>query len=280
MNGFIGKKEGIFYIFAIIIVTLLCIGAIGYLVYDNFIKENETVENNEEKENNNLEDEQVKKEEISENVLSELNNIIENELFVLWDKSSIEEITNQEKLQVALLKLTTIKNLNHYSEIESFSTAEIENAIKQTSIGYLQLNHETIHPFYKLSVFNEDGFTYDKNNQMYTNAIFGSDTEAIEPYESLLKESYYENGKYYISYQYIWTIYPDLGNRYYSLYYSYDDAYNKQNSYFSGDDEKNEIEEYIVNNKETIIKNTEIYNYVFEKENDNFILIEFNKTNV
>lgn len=272
------KNKGLYIV--IIILTILLICSLGYIVYNEFIKENEIVENNEEKEDNNLEDEQTKKEKISENTLNDLNNIIENELYVLWDKSSIEEITNQEKLQVALLKLTTIKNLSHYSEIKSFSTTEIENAFKETSLGYLQLNHETIHPFYKLSVSNEDGFTYDKNNQMYTNVIFGSDTEVIEPYESLLKESYYENGKYYISYQFIWTIYPDIGDMYYSLYYSYDDANNRENSYFSGDDEKGELEEYIINNKEKIMENTENYNYVFEKENNNFILIEFNKTNL
>ena len=39
MEKFIGKKEGRFYIIALIIVALLSFGAIGYLVYDEFIKE-------------------------------------------------------------------------------------------------------------------------------------------------------------------------------------------------------------------------------------------------
>ena len=118
---------------------------------------------------------------------------------------------------------------------------------------------------------------YNEDEKIYTNAVFGSGSSVIQPYESLLKEAYYENGLYYISYQYIWTITPDIGPAHYDLYYSYSDAYNHENSYFSGDDTTGEIKEYINNNLDTIKENTDTYNYVFEKDNNNFVLIDFSK---
>ena len=272
MEKFIGKKEGRFYIIALVIVALLCFGTIGYLIYDEFAKEDE-VENND----NNQTNEQVKREEIDDKTLSSLNSIIENELYVLWNKENINEITNQERLQVALLKLADFLNAIHYSYLDTFTAVDLEEAFKQTSIGYLSLTHETIHPFIKLSVFNEDGFIYNEDEKIYTNAIFGSGSSVIQPYESLLKEAYYEDGLYYISYQYIWTITPDIGPAYYDLYYSYSDAYNHGNSYFSGDDTTGEIKEYINNNLDIIKENTDTYNYVFEKDNNNFVLIDFSK---
>ena len=277
MEKFIGKKEGRIYIIALIIVALLSLGAIAYLVYDEFIKE-EPRENNEiNNEENNQNNEQVKRGEIDDETLSSLNSIIDNELYVLWNKDNINEITNQERLQVALLKLADFLNAIHYSYLDTFTAVDLEEAFKQTSIGYLSLTHETIHPFIKLSVFNEDGFIYNEDEKIYTNAVFGSGSSVIQPYESLLKEAYYENGLYYISYQYIWTITPDIGPAYYDLYYSYSDAYNHENSYFSGDDTTGEIKEYINNNLDTIKENTDTYNYVFEKDNNNFVLIDFSK---
>ena len=277
MEKFIRKKEGRICIIALIIVALLSLGAIAYLVYDEFIKE-EPRENNEiNNEENNQNNEQVKREEIDDETLSSLNSIIDNELYVLWNKDNINEITNQERLQVALLKLADFLNAIHYSYLDTFTAIDLEEAFKQTSIGYLSLTHETIHPFIKLSVFNEDGFIYNEDEKIYTNAIFGSGSSVIQPYESLLKEAYYEDGLYYISYQYIWTITPDIGPAYYDLYYSYSDAYNRENSYFSGDDTTGEIKEYINNNLDTIKENTDTYNYVFEKDNNNFVLIDFSK---
>ena len=196
MEKFIGKKEGRFYIIALVIVALLCFGTIGYLIYDEIAKEDE-VENND----NNQTNEQVKREEIDDETLSSLNSIIDNELYVLWNKDNINEITNQERLQVALLKLAVFLNAIHYSYLDTFTAIDLEEAFKQTSIGYLSLTHETIHPFIKLSVFNEDGFVYNADEKIYTNAIFGSGSSVIQPYESLLKEAYYEYGLYYISYQ-------------------------------------------------------------------------------
>lgn len=83
MEKFIGKKEGRFYIIALIIVALLSFGAIGYLVYDEFIKE-EPGENNEvNNEENNQNDEQNNN---GENGLSaEKLNVLGLELFDMID---------------------------------------------------------------------------------------------------------------------------------------------------------------------------------------------------
>ena len=115
MNGFIGKKEGIFYIFAIIIVTLLCIGAIGYLVYDNFIKENETVENNEAKENNNINNEQNDEDNIQTDI-DELGNslFLKTAIYTHFQKEYIlysyqnltyETLNNSNKLKMAYAQI-------------------------------------------------------------------------------------------------------------------------------------------------------------------------------
>ena len=266
------KRKNNILLVIIAVLAVLLIASVSYVIYDIYIIDNNTNQNIE-----NNQNEQVQREEIAEATLSDLNRIIDNELYVLWDKENINEITNQEKLQVALLKLTELNGLDHYSNNDTFTASELEEAFNKTSINYLSFNHETIHPFIKLSVFNDDGFIYDEETKTYTNAIFGSGTSVIEPYEALLKDAYYEDGKYYVSYQFIWIITPDVGPAYYDLYYSYSDAYNHQNSYFSGDDTTGEIEEYINNNEESIKENTDTYNYVFESDNDNYVLVDFSK---
>ena len=51
-------KENKKYVIVIVILVILLLGSIGYIVYDNFIKEDEIVENNEEKEDKDLNSEE------------------------------------------------------------------------------------------------------------------------------------------------------------------------------------------------------------------------------
>ena len=147
-------------------------------------------DNNEANENKPIEEiPENTKTPLSNDVIEELHSIIDEELYVLWNKNTINEITNHEKLQVALEKYASINGYRHYSYITSFSAKALEDAFKKTSIGYLPLNHENIKPFVKLSTTAGEAFIYDYNTKMYNAANFGSDTSDLEDaYDSLVED--------------------------------------------------------------------------------------------
>ena len=252
------------------------------------ITEEKPTDNNEANENKPIEEiPENTKTPLSNDVIEELHSIIDEELYVLWNKNTINEITNHEKLQVALEKYASINGYRHYSYITSFSAKALEDAFKKTSIGYLLLNHENIKPFVKLSTTAGEAFIYDYNTKMYNAANFGSDTSIIAPYREFLVDAYYENGKYIISYKYVWAQYPDAGVII-NLYLSYDDTYNHENAIYYYDENLippemlDEIEAgkdiYIENNKDFILQNATAYNYIFENNNDEYILVDFYKS--
>ena len=69
------------------------------------------------------------------------------------DEDEIEEtdeITNQEKLQIAVETYAASNNYASYADIVSVSGSDLESFFSKTSLRNLELVHQDIRPFYKL----------------------------------------------------------------------------------------------------------------------------------
>lgn len=96
--------------------------------------------------------EKKKYEEISE---KEMETIVEEELYVLWNKEKIEDITNNERLTLAIKKYAKNTNLDYYS-LEKVKKIDVEKAFKTTSVSSLGLKHENVKGSAKITTCEHD----------------------------------------------------------------------------------------------------------------------------
>ena len=248
----------------IIVVLIIAVGVIGFL----FLRGEEKVA-------------------LSEAEVTELYNIIDEELYVLWNKDNINEITNQEKLQIAVETYAASNNYASYADIVSVSGSDLESFFSKTSLRNLELVHQDIRPFYKLYMEGDAAMSYNEETNEYLTNPFDIVSTSIEPYQEYLVDSYKEDNLYYISYKYVWI---ETGDFYpvSAIYPSYEDCLNETNAIydenktdFDNVDEEtfisNDLIDYVNNNEDTIKENLTIYNYVFEKINDEYILVDFSR---
>ena len=185
------------FIVIIIILVILLIGCVSYIVYDNFIKEDEIVENNS---NNNQTNEENKQNDIEENdELSE-----EEEIAIIRnDLQNIFDCTNGDKMCDEMMWYTVmIPSLDENEDYDFFEQAapfimkyfhdlEFETASWYYGGIYLVSNQD-------LETFNEYfniNFNYEEYDGLY----------GFESYENLIKECentdlYGENCKFLDSY--------------------------------------------------------------------------------
>lgn len=152
--------------YIIVILVILLLGSIGYIVYDNFIKEDEIVENNENQNNNNQNNESTNEEE---------NNLTEEEL---------------NKLGESLFNKTVIKYwtgdhyLLYYDENITYNNLSDgrKSTIAFLSIpaGYFEFNYDS---FDNLSEAGAGQYLYSSVEYKYYEdsykKMFGSDKEVL-----------------------------------------------------------------------------------------------------
>ncbi len=220
--------------------------------------------------------EKKKYEEISE---KEMETIVEEELYVLWNKEKIEDITNNERLTLAIKKYAKNTNLDYYS-LEKVKKIDVEKAFKTTSVSSLGLKHENVKGSAKITTCEHDAWEYNKQKELYINTFDGHGVCASkEAYRKLI--SFEEkNGKYVAVYKYIFD-YSCEGDDPVSLYGSYEDAINKRNKLDElGGFEYSTPEEYndVLAKKYEDIKNSLMtYTYTFVKIDGKISLVDFNR---
>lgn len=215
-------------------------------------------------------------EEISE---KEMETLLEEELYVLWNKENIEEITDNERLTLAIKKYAKNNNLDYY-EIKSVNAKDVEDAFKTTSIGYLKLNHQNIKGSFKITTCEHNEWEYDNSTEVYTNAIVGHGICASKEVYHKLISFEEKNGKYIAVYKSIFN-YSCEGDDSVSLYGSYEDAVNNQNKLteinsFEYSTEE-EFEKILAAKYEDIKNDLMTYTYTFEKTNGKITLVDFNR---
>lgn len=215
-------------------------------------------------------------EEISE---QEIETLLAEELYVLWNKENIEEITDNERLTIAMKKYAKNNNLDYY-DMESVNAKDMEEAFKTTSIGVLKLNHQNIKGSFKITTCEHNDWEYDDNKEVYTNTIVGHGICASKEVYHKLISLEEKNGKYVAVYKSIFT-YSCEGDNPVLLYGSYEDALNSKNKLaeinsFEYSTEE-EFEKILAAKYEDIKEDLMTYTYTFEKKNGQISLVDFNR---
>lgn len=251
------------------------------------IKENDIIENNiseEHKKNHNLEDENVDKQniekiEITEEIQSQIYDAVYNQLYILWNKNSINEIKNSEKVQIAFDLYKKAKNVKHFVE-EEIDGNIIENFYSQSLFSIYPFHHEDLKAYIYLSYPGLYSYLYIKDNNKYIRQVDGCDLSVVMPASQKIIGLYKKSNKVVLQMKYIWINHPDVGPIL-TIYKSYEDAESIKNEIWKTDYDGYTItslesyEDYINNNQDYLYSLVESYNYIFELKNDEYKLVDF-----
>lgn len=258
------EKKNTGLIVLVIILSVLVVALSGFFVYDKLLNNKDSNLNN---------------------IRNSIENIVEEELYILWNKNNISEITMQERLQVALERYAKDNGLDLLSyKPETISAADLEKAYYKTSCAINPLVHQNILYYAKVNSFTEVLYTYDADNKIYKVNPVGKGTIKIEPtYSNVIEFKQLDENEYSISYQYLftWINHGEVDN---NVYFSYTDAKNQVNgikvfdnkgTLNSYDELKVELDDYVENNYDKIKDRLITHNYVFSYEHDKYNLKDF-----
>lgn len=285
------KKIGFSYAVLVIILFATVCFLTDYILIDRKLNENkgsvnntstsENTNNNGSTNNTGVERQTITQEELMNTVFDEFDYEGNSQLHVLYGKTNLSQITNQQKLSLAFQFLKDNFNKNDEDVKSSFTKEELDDAFSKTIISKLGLTHEDIIAVKSVTDDGNLGFGYTYNDGVYDNQI--STNSGIAHISALGKKilSFSENdGKYTLSVKYLWS---ELGETLFDnhkFYGKYNDSLNGQNELgdlpvevFTGDQE--DVDKWFEENFDSFKDELETYNYVFVKENNKISLVDF-----
>lgn len=285
-----GENNFNVFLMSIIVIIIVSLGIL--FSTSTFTKTNTTITNttttpsNETNiiENNNLQNNG--KTELTSVETKELEDIIINELSLFKTKSSLNEVTNQLKIAVALnkLKTTTSQPKNENNQLISFTKDELETAFQNTSLSNLEFKQENIRGVTSIQDAGYPEYSYSYDNGIYTyttkaNSTYKDFPEIGHKVISATKE----NQSYVISIKYMWGNLTDCGalcatKVYGKVYNTYDQYIAHENNTIGTLENINsttDLTNYFNRNYENQKDNLTTYTYVFNKTNDQFKLVNF-----
>ncbi len=269
------KKLWSHIIILVLMIAIICMSSLA--AYHSIMNKNNNQLNNSNGNNNNT------------NTVSqeELLTIINNELFVLNPYTGLDKLTNQDKLDVAVKKLCgniyyCIDDIKSY--IDTFSSTNLANAYIKTSLAKFNYTDEDV----KCPAANYEHsiWKYDNVYKKYTYVEPGHGANSIAiAFKKIV--SFTKNGnEYKISIKYAWyksALSDGPANVY--AFATYMDAKNNTNSIYMiatnrveaiNYDVESEFNKYFTDNYETYKDKIPTYNYVFEYQNNQLYLTNFN----
>lgn len=209
----------------------------------------------------------------------EIETLLDEELYVMWNKEKIEDVTNNERLTLAIKKYAKNNNLDYY-DLEKVKKSDVEEAFKTTSIGTLSLNHQNVKGSAKITTCEHNQWVYNANKEIYTNTMEGHGVCAVsEAYHKLISLEE-KKGKYIAVYKFIFE-YSCEGDNPIPFYGSYEDALNNRNKLDEIDgylyDTLEEYDNMVAKKYEDIKDSLMTYTYTFEKIDGKITLVDFNR---
>ena len=230
--------------------------------------------------------EKIENIEITDEIKNQINDVINSQLYILWNKHSISEIENSEKVQVAFELYKKSKNVKYLEEPE-IDASLIENYYSQSLISELPFYHEDLKTHIFISyVQNRDSkefrydYIYNHNSKSYVNNPGGCDFNVVMPASQKIFNLYKINNQIILQMKFIWMNHPDMGPVT-KLYKNYDDAQNMNDEIWSTDFDGYTLtpyenyRDYIKNNMDYLYSFMETYTYVFELKNNEYKLTDF-----
>ena len=241
-------------------------------------KSNETV-NKTKPENTEKNTEKIENIEITDEIKNQINDAINYQLYVLWNKHSINEIKNSEKVQVAFELYKKSKKVKYLDEPE-IDASLIERYYSQSLISELPFYHENLKAHIFLSYPGLFSYLFDRDKNDYIKQVDGCDFNVVMPASQKIIGFFKKNNQIVLQMKYIWINYQAVGPIT-KLYKSYEDAEGMKNEIWKTDYDGFTIttlesyEEYIENNNESLYSIMETYNYIFELKNNEYKLVNF-----
>lgn len=214
------------------------------------------------------------------NVISqgELEDIVDRQLYILNGKTSISEITNQQKLSLALSYINN--NSIGYSDVDkvkSFTSDELLDAFNNTCISNLGIIHEKIRAVKSVTLDGNLGYGYSYADGVYTfSGTTNSGVSEVNIYGKKVTNFSNNGNRYTISYKYMWSD-LDEASLCNNVYGKYSDVINGQNSLGQLQNTNSICDDdaFVERNFDNYSAKLEQYNYVFEKEDGKVMLVDF-----
>lgn len=215
-----------------------------------------------------------------ENVINELENTINNNMLYLllsYDKGIDNTNAIEESKKMELAIKSVIKDIED-PYIEGINIDLIEIYFKNTFKTTMYWDKDNV-----ICECGENLYLYDKDNNkyIYNNEHLGHGMIEVLPYYSKVIDAKKKNDTYVITLSYVWNMYSEVYGYTKTGYVSFNDALSNTNTLFDIEVPEeitdDNIDRYAISEIEN---NYELYKdklhkvtYVFEKNNDKFLLV-------
>ena len=195
--------------------------------------------------------------------------LIDEELYILFGFKSLNELTNGRKLTLVFNKLDETyahKENDVYSVVENVSKKKVEEVFNNTVFSKLGITHQSF------DTYDTNDTFYYKKDQYYMpkrNLFYCSYEHKVDKFEK-------KDNKYIMSVKYMFTDTCE-GYSYYYGSYSPDDQNESNKIAKATDDSYNYIDgkKYFNENYENIKNKLDTYTYTFEVNNNKINIIDF-----
>lgn len=271
------SQNGSVHLVIIVVLCIALIGALGFVCWQNFIQPKVVKVGVKEGSRPNDSAQTISQ--------LELESIVTKELDFLNGKSSLGQITNQDKLQLASRLYAKAHPYagGVYSRV--IKASEIEDVLNSTSINSADLTHESIEcllvtePAHNEYDYNADTKTYSNSDHLGHGA--GGWVYAVYAKPVDFNNS---NNQYSISYKYVFAVSKETGSSEEKVYGTYVDAKNNSNAIhtFVAEESENynpvdlsKETNYFINNFDSFGSKLATYTYTFEKVDGKIRLVDF-----
>ncbi len=222
---------------------------------------------------NNNGDKKIEKINYQEITQKEAEEIVNNELYVLWGVNSLDKVYNQDKLTLAVERFAKDKGYESKHDVKEITKKELEDAFKETSLSNLSLKHENIKGSYMGAWCGHDQWVYDKDKEIYTYQEDGHGACGVFAVFNKPIDFSENNGLYTITYKYAFEVACDMPNG--KIYGSYDDA-SLGNEILTINPDSN-YKDVIESKYEEIKNKLATYTFTFQKVDNHITLVDFTR---
>ncbi len=199
--------------------------------------------------------------------------IVEKDIKVLLGYDTIEELTNNDKLYIALESYASKSGLNNMFEIKTVKKSDVINAFQNTIFGDLDLEHEDV-----LCECKSKLFVYNKEKEEYVYNEEHGGHGFCKVYKEFTKlvDFYEKDGQYIASYKYAFGNYCEDDST--QIFGSYSDAEKQKNPIYNDDILSQETEDTVKQDYEEIKDKLMTYTYTFEKVGGKIKIVDFKRS--
>jgi hypothetical protein len=276
----------------LIILVIVVLGVIGYFVYDKLSaddKEEDDKKVSEKWESLGRPIDVAGDELLDSDVFNEITQAVEEELFVIYDFDSIDDVISEERVRVALSLYCGVKAYGFRcddedgNQITNILVSDLKDVYKESVIGGFGYEDTSVTCIPSLTDPDHYAWTYNEDTDSYDYTETGHGLSVVAPIQKELIDFYVEDGIYTASYRYIWYVNTSEAGENFDIYGTYEDAKNHTDSigtlYYEAEDGSTTFQQIqkLYAEDETFKDDLETYTYLFKVENERLKFVSFSR---